>query len=272
MQHNLSLMNLVSVFIISDNYGSDFVAEMDTVDAMRRRLVTRIFRGDYSEQSQDSNSPRQQVQTEPFRKYWSHLITFIKESQTDEDTSLLEFYLFLFLRVLIIFVLIPLWIGLGLMTAGFLWPPQIREWLFVMRESGHKDNNVAIVERRVKSLEGSISNTKSGFLADFKRVSDDHEVVLHTLVEIQKRLDVGIPEIKRLSMEMTLLAKQQNKFMRETESRPGRLSSSSHRVASRSRSESGEDSGSSRARDGHKRSYGRSGRHRLRDIRGDRSD
>ena len=70
--------------------------------------------------------------------------------------------------------------------------------LFVMRESGHKDNNVAIVERRVKSLEGSISNTKSGFLADFKRVSDDHEVVLHTLVEIQKRLDVGIPEISKL--------------------------------------------------------------------------
>ena len=231
----------------------DFVAEMDTIDAMRYRLVARVFRGDYSVQDHDSDRP-QQPWTESFREYWDHLITFLKEANSD-DTNLLEYYLFLLLRLVVVLLVIPLWIGLGLFTAGFFWPPQIREWLFVMREGGHQDNTAAAqVDRKIQSIEDSISQTKSNFLIEVKRVNDDHDGVVHAITDIKHNLADDIPEIKRLSIEMTLLAKDQNKRMRGLYSK--------------------KRSGTSKRRSGDSGSSGksRSNVDRITRIRGDRSD
>ena len=40
-----------------------------------------------------------------------------------------------FFRIFSIFVVIPLWLAIGGITAGWLWPPQVREWLFVQKET-----------------------------------------------------------------------------------------------------------------------------------------
>ena len=42
----------------------------------------------------------------------------------------LESFKVRFLRLIAIYVVIPLWTFVGILTAGWLWPPQIREYLF----------------------------------------------------------------------------------------------------------------------------------------------
>jgi hypothetical protein len=52
-----------------------------------------------------------------------------------EEIDWLEFMVYLLFRIFSIVFIIPLWLVLGLITAGWLWPPQIREFLFVQKET-----------------------------------------------------------------------------------------------------------------------------------------
>jgi hypothetical protein len=38
-------------------------------------------------------------------------------------------------RIFSIICVIPVWLALGAITAGWLWPPQVREYLFVQKET-----------------------------------------------------------------------------------------------------------------------------------------
>jgi len=68
------------------------------------------------------------------RVLWDNLIRLSCGNHGDDDgyvkLSVLETLFVVISRFLTIFVIIPLWIALGLLTAGWLWPPQIREALF----------------------------------------------------------------------------------------------------------------------------------------------
>lgn len=198
----------------------DFVAEMDAIGAMRNRLVTRVFRGGYSAQDQDQDpspnnldsetSRSRHSWTEDFREYWTHLIDFLKEVHSD-DTSLLEYYLFLFLRVLVVILVIPIWIGLGLVSAGILWPPQVREWLFVMRKGDPNDSATARANREIQTIKASISRTKSDFLKKVEWANAECVTVEDAIQNTKNNLENSLADVKRLSIEMLILSKEQYK-------------------------------------------------------------
>jgi hypothetical protein len=179
----------------------DFVAEMDTIEAMRKRVVSCVLRNDYSDQAQAHDLQRQTL-SDSFREWWNHLVAFLKEKNSD-DISLLEYYLFFFLRIITILLVIPLWFAFGLCTAGFLWPPQIREWFFVMRKGDRKVTvmaNEIILE--IKNTEREVKTMTSDILREIKRSNNEQHEVRNEMNQVKSRFVKDLSEIKRLALDM----------------------------------------------------------------------
>lgn len=69
-----------------------------------------------------------------FREGW-HQVLLLFDSNLYDEVDWIESIVYNIFRVLCVFVVIPLWLIVGAITAGWLWPPQVREYLFVQRET-----------------------------------------------------------------------------------------------------------------------------------------
>lgn len=72
--------------------------------------------------------------TEYFRLGWQQVMLLFDANLYDE-IDLFESWVYNFFRIFSILVVIPVWVCLGVISAGWLWPPQIREALFVQKEA-----------------------------------------------------------------------------------------------------------------------------------------
>lgn len=97
----------------------------------------------------------------------------------DNDVSPLsiDFFIYSFLRLLAGFIIIPLWVVLGLVTAGWLWPPQIREFIFAQSRAVVSRADIAAGVRaevvNLKSeLKGLRNELKQSLKKDRKEMAD----------------------------------------------------------------------------------------------------
>lgn len=72
--------------------------------------------------------------TEYFREAW-HQVMLLFDAHLYEDIDWIETWVYNIFRIFSIFCVIPLWLAVGAITAGWLWPPQIREYLFAQKET-----------------------------------------------------------------------------------------------------------------------------------------
>jgi hypothetical protein len=94
--------------------------------------------------------------------FWRRLI-YLFEDDIDGSVMSLEFWVYVMLRVLAVLIIIPSWLALGVLTCGWLWPPQIREAIFTSDVSKHssesaeqdalRKSQVANLEKEVRELE-----------------------------------------------------------------------------------------------------------------------
>ena len=67
----------------------------------------------------------------PFgKKLWDKLMDLFKDDQLDDGLPFFESIIHMCLRFLTMAFIIPAWVFLGIVTMGWLWPPQIREFIF----------------------------------------------------------------------------------------------------------------------------------------------
>jgi hypothetical protein len=69
-----------------------------------------------------------------FREAWHQVLLLFDDNLYDE-VDWIEAVVYNVFRVVCVFFVIPLWILVGAITAGWLWPPQVREYLFVQKET-----------------------------------------------------------------------------------------------------------------------------------------
>lgn len=68
----------------------------------------------------------------------------------------------------------PLWICLGAVSLGILWPPQIRQWIFQVKFDDDEQQPVrAISTRGATSLQSDISNMKMMLYDRFQGVETE---------------------------------------------------------------------------------------------------
>jgi hypothetical protein len=153
---------------------------------------------------------RQNVDISWERIGWKKLI----ECFDPEMESGMGAILYVPLRIFVSMVLIPLWLFMGILSAGWLWPPQIREGLFVQKISKLEDTNG---ENEIEKRIGEVDNL-------MKDLTSLHEGLLHEtmadrndMIALKKRV-TGIrkelkKEMKSIKGVMTKLFEVQQKAM-----------------------------------------------------------
>jgi hypothetical protein len=173
----------------------DFVAEMDAITygintrlhSCRRKpkgaagTVTEVREG-------ANNGPVGLVpddtpeSKQPFREAWKSVM-FLFDANLYEEIDWLEFFVYMLFRVFAILFVIPLWLALGLVTAGWLWPPQVREFLFVQKETAVSRSEL---ERRklgkLKAIHTDLKTLKSNLM---REMSNDRDEMIRMKAEIE---------------------------------------------------------------------------------------
>ena len=156
----------------------DFVAEMDAISYGLRNKMN-LLHGDTSDGAAGApthvqegpagfvatdNKQMKDTHQGVFYDGWKNLVQLFDQHLYDDidmSPSNLEFWCYFLFRGLAVVLVIPLWIIAGIITAGWLWPPQVREWLFVQQETAisradlekHKLEQLKEIQKNIKSLQ-----------------------------------------------------------------------------------------------------------------------
>ena len=109
----------------------------------------------------------------PFRSGWNFLISLFDPNLFKEnDISMLsiDFWCYTFLRIFVALIVIPVWIVAGVITAGWLWPPQIREYLFYQRRAAVSRADIAEgVKNEVNQLKSDLKDLRDELKLELRK-------------------------------------------------------------------------------------------------------
>ena len=121
-----------------------------------------------------------------FRDVWKSVMGMFESHFYDELETRpgpLEFCVSLLYRGLTLFVIIPVWVLLGFVTVGILWPPQIREYLFVQKAT---TMSRAEIERaklaQLREIQGDIKALKTDIR---KEMASDRDDMMRMKAEVE---------------------------------------------------------------------------------------
>ncbi len=202
----------------------DFVAEMDTIVVIKRNIFKFLRLSSSSEYSRTnaseptataatatataatatggdhetsakSSSPRT-----PFRHMWKNMIDFLQDDAFLTEAVLTEVILYGVLKVIVVVIVIPLWIVLGIATAGWFFPPQVREWLFVMKD----DNNTVLksnlnVDHEIDMLSREVAKGRSEMKAELAAVRQDCRLLRNEMEDITSTVKGELKAVRDLT-------------------------------------------------------------------------
>jgi hypothetical protein len=139
---------------------------------------------------------------QPFREAWKSVM-FLFDANLYEEIDWLEFFVYMLFRIFAVVFVIPLWLALGLVTAGWLWPPQVREFLFVQKEAAVSRSEL---ERRklgkLKSINTDLKNLKSTLM---REMSNDRDEMIRMKAEIEAVQNEVIADLHQVKDLMSSL-------------------------------------------------------------------
>lgn len=130
-----SYIKYESVEIVFWSNRLDFVAEMETIVFIKQKLLNCLGKShDYKSTSTEDSEIEIKTSREPVRQLWMKMIGFLWNDSSFDDTAIVKFLLFTIMRFFVVTTVLPIWVILGIASAGGLFPPHVREWLFVHRD------------------------------------------------------------------------------------------------------------------------------------------
>jgi len=117
-------------------------------------------------------------------------------------------------RICISTFLIPFWLLVGVLSAGWLWPPQVREGLFVQRVSMPEDNATAqdaeLRMQEVGELREQLTEVQNELVKTFVDDRKEMDVLKIQITKVKKELKNEMKNIKKTMT--TLFQIQQETF------------------------------------------------------------
>lgn len=195
--------------IVFWNNRLDFVAEMDAIAyAVQRRLCCGGLdhkKADQEVQEGPSGLIEYQQQgfgddgsSEYFRETWQQVVLLFDANLYD-DIDWIESIVYNIFRIICVFFIIPLWLIAGLATAGWLWPPQVREYLFVQKETAI--SRAELERQKLAQLKGIQEDLKSLKAELTQEMATDREDLVRMRAEvetIQKEVLSDLLQVKEL--------------------------------------------------------------------------
>ena len=209
----------------------DFVAEMDSIASVVRKRVFCIEGDDdyamgkptragpiapsdtQDDRSSASNSssradidgPRIDRFEEWFRDKWNSIVSIFEHDvygDGGEDIRPIDFWYDVLNKTMAVLV-IPPWLILGFVTVGILWPPQVREWLFVQKDTAA--SRAEIERMKLEQLREIQSDTKR--LKDDLRMEmqQDRAELFRTKAEVDAVQEEVLADLQQVNALVTTL-------------------------------------------------------------------
>ena len=145
------------------------------------------------------------------KEFWKRLMDLF-EDDVEESMFTVEFWAYNFLRLMTGIIIIPLWVIIGVLSAGWLWPPQIREYIFTStvakhsseteREAELRRTQVAMLQKEVMSLQDTVTHEM--------KVDRIHVVQMKSSIA-ERRAEIA-NEMKHINRIITMLFEQGSSF------------------------------------------------------------
>jgi hypothetical protein len=192
----------------------DFVAEMD---AITYGINTRLHYcrrkpkgapGTVSEIQEGPNGMSLAADSieakQPFREAWKSVM-FLFDANLYEEIDWLEFFVYMLFRIFAVVFVIPLWLALGLVTAGWLWPPQVREFLFVQKETAVSRSEL---ERRklgkLTAIQTDLKSLKTHLMREMANDRDEMVRMKAEIEAVQSEVIADLHQVKDLMSSLIM--------------------------------------------------------------------
>ena len=240
------LLANVLIAIVTDSYGVikneraavvfwlnrlDFVAEMDAIVKAVNLIVTcgsarpiptisahgpsgdgesaGTWRGSTREDQTKATNEKNKGPPAPFRSGWAFICSLFDSNLfKDNDISPLsvDFFIYSFLRFLAVFLIVPVWLILGLVTAGWLWPPQVREFIFAQSRAVVTRADIAAgVKEEVDNLKSELKSLRSELKHSLKK---DRKEMTDAKSELEFAQDDVLADARQVREIITSLFEQ----------------------------------------------------------------
>ena len=180
-----------------------FVAEMDAIaNGPWKKRVKKAF-------GMDDADGDGHVDVVFGKEFWKRLMDLF-EDDIDESVMSLEFWAYSLLRMFTAIVIIPAWVVLGIFSAGWLWPPQLREVIFTSAVSKHSSD----AEREDEDRRTQVNQLQEEVDVMKEEMNNQLNIDRATVVQMknsiaQRRTDIT-NEMKHIKRIMTMLFEQQS--------------------------------------------------------------
>ncbi|KAL3909132.1 MAG: hypothetical protein SGILL_008210 [Bacillariaceae sp.] len=192
----------------------DFIAEMDGIANVARRRILCCILNEKPDGSSPSKNTQEQAGSvsggsggfpndnkEWFREAWKNLVNLFEENPYDENPEF-EFWVILVYKAIAI-VVIPTWLFVGFITVGILWPPQVREWLFVQRET--VASRAEIERRKLEQLRAIQTDMKNLKVDIRKEMQNDREDMFRMKFDVEAVQSDVLSDLQQVKELMTTL-------------------------------------------------------------------
>lgn len=176
-----------------------------------KKQVEKFFRLSDDDDDEKSVGAKDKVEITWERIAWKKLIECF---DPEVDTNGFGMFFYVPLRVFISMFLIPFWLLLGILSAGWLWPPQVREGLFVQKVSIPDDSGqVQEAERRIEEVEdlrNVLAVVQEELVEEFMEDRKEMTMMKEQVHNIKRELK---DEMKNIKQVMTSLFEVQQQSM-----------------------------------------------------------
>lgn len=182
----------------------DFIAQMDAVaNGPWKKKLRKIF-GLSNKKDKDTSS-----KSNFGYSLWKRFMDILYEDEVDESLLSFEFYCYSIMRLVLILFIIPAWFLIGLATAGILWPPQVRAYLFAsnITKASEAEKEDELRKNAIFNLQGEIDALKEELLQEL--AIDRTQVVQMKSLVVERKMEIQ-NEMKHIKRVVTMLFEQQS--------------------------------------------------------------
>ena len=135
---------------------------------------------------------------------WKKFMYLFDDDIDDHGGTSFQFILYNVLRVFAAFVILPLWVVIGFMSFGMLWPPQIREKIFTSQMTGRTEQSSEERNRlnQVNTLKEEVSAYDKEMRADMEKGRNEMNTIKAVLGTTKTEIHTEMNEVKEIVTEL----------------------------------------------------------------------
>ena len=226
------LLSKVLIAIVTDSYGVikneraamvfwsnrlDFVAEMDAIKNIGKTIKKWVKPGDgaagaptrVQEMPNGEPIPLEDNEFESdgrFRGAWRSIMNLFDPNlyeTYDVSPSSFEFWCYVLVRFAAIVFVIPVWLIVGLCTAGWLWPPQVREYILKQKKVAISRADMAEqVTAQITDLKNEIKKLRAEMKSEMKNDRKEFAMVKSEVEAVQAEVMADLLQVKEIMVTL----------------------------------------------------------------------